>query len=369
MQEALIARVAALLRPSAELPDRRSWPSLIDAARDHGVLPLISEAAANANWDREFAAAIRADVAAQTALSLANDRELKRVLDGFGEARLTPLLFKGAHLAYTLYRSPELRPRVDTDLLIREEERAGVNDCLERLGYTALEYVTGAVAFGQVPYGRTDESGACFTIDVHWRLANPQAFAHRLGHDEIARSAVRIPRLGDNALGPGVAHALTIASLHRAAHHGSTHRLLWLYDVHLLASSLTDAASHAGNDAGWREAIDVAIQRGLGPVVASALTDARDRVGTELPATVLAELHAHPADRDVLEFMGGRMSQLRVAASDWRRLPGLRDRARYLREHLFPPAEYIRHRYGVSSRLALPLLYTHRIVAGAKKWL
>ena len=365
MQEALIARVAALLRPSAELPDRRSWPSLIDAARHHGVLPIISEVAARASWDREFAAAIRADVAAETALSLANERELKRVLDGFGEARLTPLLFKGAHLAYTLYRSPELRPRVDSDFLIREDERAAANDCLERLGYTALEYVTGAVAFGQVPYGRIDASGVSYTIDVHWRLANPQAFAHRLGHDEIARAAVRIPRLGSNALGPGLAHALTIASLHRAAHHGSTHRLLWLYDVHLLASSL----SKAGNDLGWREAIDVAVQRGLGPVVASALTDARDRIGTELPATVLPELNAHAADRDVLEFVEGRMSQLRVAASDWRRLAGLRDRARYLREHLFPPAEYIRHRYGVSSRLALPLLYTHRIVAGAKKWL
>jgi hypothetical protein len=361
MQEALTASVAALLRPGAECPDRQEWLVLIEAARDHGVLPLISEAAARANWDRGFVAAVRADVAAQTALALANERELKRVLDGLGEAGLSPLLFKGAHLAYTLYRSPELRPRLDTDFLIREEDRAAVNDCLGRLDYRPLEYVTGAVAFGQVPYGRIDGSGASFTIDVHWRLANPQAFAHRLGFEELAGSAVRIPRLGSNALAPGFAHALTIASMHRAAHHGSTHRLLWLYDVHLLASVLNKTA--------WREAIDLAIERGLAPVVASALTDARDRIGTALPATVLAELNAHQADRDVLEFVEGRMSQLRVAASDWRRLAGMRDRARYLREHLFPPADYIRHRYGVSSPLALPLLYTHRIVAGARKWL
>jgi len=360
MQEALTASVAALLRPGARLPDRQDWPALIDAARDHGVLPIISEAAARANWDREFVAAMRADVAAQTALALAQERELKRVLDGLGEARLEPVLFKGAQLAYTLYRSPELRPRVDTDFLIREGDRAAVNVCLERLGYAPLEYVTGAIAFGQIPYGRIDERGASYTIDVHWRLANPQAFAHRLSYDEIAGSAVGIPRLGSNSLGPGLAHALTIASLHRAAHHGSTHRLLWLYDVHLLASAL--------NNAGWREAIDFAIERGLAPVVASALTGARDRIGTELPATVLVELNAHAADRDVLEFVEGRMSQLRVAASDWRRLAGIRDRVRYLREHLFPPADYIRHRYGVSSRFALPLLYTHRIVAGARKW-
>ena len=360
MQEALTASVAALLRPDARLPGQRDWPALIDAAREHGVLPLISDAAARAHWERGFVAAMRPDVAAQTALALAHERELKRVLDGLGEAGLEPLLFKGAHLAYTLYRSPELRPRVDTDLLIREEDRPAANVCLGRLGYTPLEYVTGAVAFGQVPYGRIDERGASYTIDVHWRLANPQAFAHRLSYDDIARSAVRIPRLGSNALAPGLAHALAITSLHRAAHHGSTHRLLWLYDVHLLASAL--------NQAGWREAIDLAVQRGLAPVVASALTDARNRIGTELPATLLVELNAHAADSDVLEFVEGKMSQLRVAASDWRRLAGMRDRARYLREHLFPPADYIRHRYGVSSRLALPLLYTHRIVAGARKW-
>ena len=153
-----------------------------------------------------------------------------------------------------------------------------------------------------------------------------------------------------------------MACLHRTAHHRSTDRLLWLYDVHLLATAMTSAE--------WDQALDAAIARGLAPVVAAALADAGALLGTTLPAGVLAHMSGHDAetDADVLAYLRGDMSQLQAAASDWRRLAGVRQRARFLREHLFPSAAYIRHRYGVSSRLALPLLYTHRIVTGAKKW-
>jgi hypothetical protein len=60
---------------------------------------------------------------------------------------------------------------------------------------------------------------------------------------------------------------------------------------------------------------------------------------------------------------------MQVAMSDWRRIRGVRARVRFIREHLFPPAGYMRHRYGISSRFALPVLYAHRAVTGAAKWL
>jgi hypothetical protein len=57
-----------------------------------------------------------------------------------------------------------------------------------------------------------------------------------------------------------------------------------------------------------------------------------------------------------------------ILASDLKALPGWRQRLRLLREHVFPPAGYIRRRYAVSSPLALPALYAHRFVTGAFKW-
>jgi hypothetical protein len=362
MPEAVTAALAALLRPGAASPPTGQWPVLLDAARNNGVLPLLAAAAAQAGWDRDLIAAMRPDVAAQTVLAVVHERELKRVLDGLAADGVAPLLLKGAHLAFTLYRSPELRPRVDTDLLVRDDDRCRAGASLERLGYAPVPHVTGEVAFGQRQYGRVDDSGARHTVDVHWRIANPKAFADRFTYADLAAGAVRIPRLGAAALAPDPVHALLVACLHRTAHHRSTNRLLWLYDVHLLASALTDT--------GWRRTIDLAAARGLAPVVAAALSDAEDLLGTTLPAGTLARLNEQAAgtDADVMAYLKGDMSQLQAAASDWRRLGGLRERARFLREHLFPSAAYIRHRYGVSSRLALPLLYTHRIVTGARKW-
>jgi hypothetical protein len=46
-----------------------------------------------------------------------------------------------------------------------------------------------------------------------------------------------------------------------------------------------------------------------------------------------------------------------------------RDRARLLREHLLPPASFMRAKYGAAPAVALPALYAHRVVAGGVAWL
>jgi hypothetical protein len=71
----------------------------------------------------------------------------------------------------------------------------------------------------------------------------------------------------------------------------------------------------------------------------------------------------------MLVFLRGTPPQMQVALSDWRRITGARARGRFLREHLFPPASYMRHPSGIASPAALPFLYLHRAVTGAVKWL
>ena len=161
------------------------------------------------------------------------------MLASLAAAGITPLLLKGAHLAFTLYRSPDRRPRLDTDLLINEKDRDGLKTCLASLGYRPTPHVTGEVAFTQFHYRRIDESGASHALDVHWRIAVPKLFADRLTYDDLSRDAVAVPRLGPHALAPSPPLALLVACLHRTAHHGTTTRLLWLYDIHLLATTLS----------------------------------------------------------------------------------------------------------------------------------
>ncbi len=356
--------LAAALRGGAlPTPPRAEWPALLASAGAHGVLPLLADAATAARWDSDILAAMRPSVAAETALAMLREGELRRVLAALGAAGVTPLLLKGAHLAFTLYPSPDRRPRLDTDLLIKETDRDALRRCLESKGYRPEPHVTGEVAFTQFQYRHVDESGASHTLDIHWRVAVPKAFADRLTYADLMGDAVAVPKLGPFALAPSPPLALVLACLHRTAHHGTTTRLLWLYDIHLLAAQLS-----AGD---WDLVVERSESCGLPSVVAAGLEDAAARLGTPVPPSVLDRLRAgtEATDPDVLAFLDGVPPQMQVAISDWRRIHGVRARIRFLQEHLFPPASYIRHRYGISSRLALPFLYAHRAVTGAVKWL
>ena len=147
LSETLLA--SALRGQRLPTPPRAEWAELLASADEHGVLPLLADAAAAARWDPDFLVAMRPLVAAEIALSLVRERELGRVLASLAAAGITPLLLKGAHLAFTLYRSPDRRPRLDTDLLIKEKDRDGLKTCLASLGYRPTPHVTGEVAFTQ----------------------------------------------------------------------------------------------------------------------------------------------------------------------------------------------------------------------------
>jgi hypothetical protein len=72
-----------------------------------------------------------------SALDLLGERELRKVLISLVEYGVRPLLLKGASLAYTVYPSPALRPRGDTDLLVREGDLPRVAQILRKLGYVS----------------------------------------------------------------------------------------------------------------------------------------------------------------------------------------------------------------------------------------
>jgi hypothetical protein len=343
-------------------PPTREWPQLFAVAREHGLLPVLNDAAIALKLDDEMIAAMRADIAGEHALALVRERELRLVVDRAANDGIVPLIIKGAHLAYAVYPSPDRRPRVDADILIDERDRERLAACLTSVGYEPVPHVTGDVAFTQRSYWRADASGARHSLDVHWRITIPKAFADRLTYAELRRNSMAIPQLGSHALGPSLAHALIIGCVHRTAHHAGDVRFVWLYDLHLIAARLTDVD--------WQAVVDLAVERGLAAVLVSGLTAAQAAFHTAVPERALARLTAHvdDADPDVLTFVRGVPTRIGVALSDWQRVRGGRARIRFLREHLFPSRAYMQHRYGVSSRVALPVLYGHRFVAGAAKW-
>ena len=367
-------------RPAAELlasalrghPCR--WPAdgrpeldatVLDAAGWHGISPLLTHCLRRSGpppgWPASVLAGLTDDARAQAVQEPLVRAELRRVLDALWDSGVRPVVVKGAHLAYSHYSNPCLRPRGDTDLFIEKADREPTRSVLEQLGYRPSAFVSGELVSHQFRYERADSLGLLHAYDVHWKLANQQVFADLLPFDEVADAALPIGRLGIRATGPTSGHALLLACIHRVAHHRNATHLIWLYDMRVLVRSMDDAELEG--------VAQLARHKQVTAVVADGLDLARARVGARVPSGLLEELRrgSGVAERSAV-FLEGGQRKINELFSDLSCLSSWSDRLRLLREHGFPPASYMRDTYGVTGSGALPVLYAYRIVRGCAGW-
>jgi hypothetical protein len=313
---------------------------------------------ASDRWHSEWRAASRQTLVQATVLEELQRRELARLAVAFSAVAIPALLLKGSAWAYTLYTRPLLRPRDDTDVLVSASSRDRAERLLLSLGYEPAVESRMEVASAQRHYGRVDEHQVAHPVDLHWRVTNPLVFGDALPFERLWQRSVDGPVPGSRTL-CGV-DALLLACLHRLAHHGSESALLWLMDVHLLASSLAPDE--------WDDFMEEAGHSRLRGVCALSLLRAVDHFTTPVPAHVetwLAEAREMP-DR---VFLGNGVSPLGVLMSDWRAVGTWTGRLRLMKDHVCPPRSYMDARYGPHHPLMVPLLYGQRAIAGLGRWM
>ncbi|MGH9408823.1 MAG: nucleotidyltransferase family protein, partial [Vicinamibacterales bacterium] len=247
------------------------------------------------------------------------------------------------------------------DVLIPETELPLLETVLERFGYVPSIETSGRLVSYQSHYHRTDRYGVTHAFDVHWRISNLQSASGRFTHAELWDRRMDVPALDDAAVAVDDVFALLIALVHRAAHHPGSTNLLWIYDLEQLARRLTPEELDRVRD--------IATDRGLAQIAADGLALAQDFFGGEKLEGLVAALRNAPSRRDDVPLMGGSLTQAHVLRLDLRALPTWRARVRLLREHLLPPADYMRARYGVGSTAWLPVFYGWRVVRGIPRWL
>lgn len=315
-------------------------------ARRHGLLAYLAHGTAPAEgggdesgaWSRQNAVAL--EMARRSAF-VAGYEQLA------GAIGRKPLVFKGQALAHTLYPQPWFRPRSDTDILLDRDDMPAAIEALTALGYTPDASIPGDLLLTQQSL-RKRSTGVEHAWDLHWRLSNRPAFAQLLDHEELRTEArpVRLDRIVFQA--PGPVHSLLIACLHLAGHHLGEVRLIWLQDIHLLASSLTDA-----------EVERFLARASDSPVLRGACHAALALTWTYLPAERTGawsrQLDPGPGAR-----LGTDRRHLTRLVQDVRAV-GSRRWPSLLRQHLFPPAGYMMHRFRIRHRWQLPFWYVVRI--------
>jgi hypothetical protein len=334
------------------------------AAADHRVLPLIAERIAlRDDVPDALRAAFHATANEAAITDLLRESELRRLLDELARAGVRALLLKGSQLAYSHYARSDLRPRVDSDLLIRLDDLPVVQNVLGRLGYEAKDgQLSGSLVIAQALYVKRSRGRLLHAVDVHWKVSSPQVFAEMLSYRELSERAMPLPALGPSARGLSSVDALLVACIHRIAHHLDSDRLIWLYDIKLIAERL--------NATEWQAFLALAADRKVAAVCLHSLR----RTDTLFPGTTPAWVWdaARAATGTDVELSAGYLTprpQAHLMLDDLRALPTWRDRGRLIRQHVFPPASFMRRTYAPESRAPLPVLYGLRFIRGATRWL
>jgi hypothetical protein len=172
-------------------------------------------------------------------------------------------------------------------------------------------------------------------------------------------------------MGVSLAHNFAITSLHRAndLHFPqwttagpviSGDRWIALYDIHLILCQLQPSERVA--------LADEAIRCRTAGVCARAVAAACELYGTEqLPCVSLLQeqLLANARHDEAIAYHC--LSAPRQRLRDLRALQSLRDRAAWIREHLFPPSAYMHAQYP-SHNQPLALLRLRRAVRAWRRW-
>ena len=378
MEDALVeleSSMCALLRGERVALRRLASPERADRFRElavfHGLAPLLcSRLRQSCPEDAALGGRLfpPRELADATAVEMLRAAELERVLDGIVRAGLEALVLKGAALAHCVYPSAALRPRLDTDLLIRESHREPVERVLADLGYEKLAGISGRLVSYQHGFERRDRFGIEHALDVHWRISNTQAFSRALDYATLAARSAPVPALGKHARTLAPPDALLLACMHRVHHLHQPYsvgalsmrgvdRLIWIHDIHLLVEAMTSAELRA-----FARQVE---QSRMTAVCRDGVTQAMRCFGTRVPDELLVALRHPAADDDSQRHL--RRGRLRHLANELRSLPRLRDRTRLLAEHLFPSADYMLAKYSLGNRAWLPLLYALRSLHGAWK--
>lgn len=341
--------------------DQQMLAMLSGPAADHGVEALLWSSLVEFPRADAVREALTPVVRAAVARDLFVQRDLQHVTATLASAGVPALLLKGAALAYTVYPQPWMRPRIDTDLLVRHGDVPPASRALASMGYVRSDALsTGELVSHQIAFERTDANGVHHVIDLHWKVLNPQIVANALSFDDLWRESQAAPALGPAARVPPAIASLALACVHRLAHHQGNDRLIWLYDIKLLAATLSQAD--------WAALAELACARGIAGFCLDGLRSARASFWSELPSDVEQALATAAEHEPSRVFLERRVSKRDILVSDLKTLASWSARVRLVREHLFPPVAFIQQRYGTRGKWMLPALYAHRLITGASKW-
>jgi len=254
----LLIYLLSILRNEASLPPKASaqqWSDLISILKSHWIIPLfyrqIGALSPQYHPPEFIAAQMRMAWLESRVRTIHMEHQLRKILNAFQFQGVRTLIVRGPALAWLVYPDPALRPSSDLDLLVLPEQVSSARAILEEMGYQCLSkrFEGCRTFFREECFIHRENPRNNLMIDLHWALWELHPSSNNRDHigvrDLFSRAVtVNAPTLSFKTLHP--VDALIHAAVHLTMIHGKDMRLIWIYDIVLIARHL-----HAPHE--WEE--------------------------------------------------------------------------------------------------------------------
>ncbi|MFZ0548141.1 MAG: nucleotidyltransferase family protein [Candidatus Promineifilaceae bacterium] len=346
-----------------------TWESWLVSVQEHGLSSLLFSHLRQ--YDSRFRppadifASLRTGYFAEVARIMVRRTQMNNLLKRLEAAGVASLVLKGAALGEVVYPDVFQRPSGDIDVLVPKADyqrartvmlengyRSKRGDRSEQMGWVKDEEFLPA----------EDEQDRQYVVELHWDLTSQAQLQNKIDVDGLFGRAGETAVSGmDNpirTLHP--VDALVHTCFHLFYKHISALRLIWLYDIHLLAEQIERMGL-------WREAIALSQEWQARLALKYCLEMAQDWFQTPFPERV-RDLGDKPAALEEVQLFNLVMFELENGPGEVKvrkhlfQLMGLKgwDRFRYLKSRLFPTRQEIESFYPQLKGLPGPLVYLGR---------
>jgi len=254
------------------------------------------------------------------------------------------VLFKGSALAQTYYPAPWLRPCTDSDILIAKSDRLKYDSILNQLKFKKLLSIEGELVSYQSTYVGKLTQQSSLILDLHWRINNRQTLAKTYSVNELIDRGETIENLDHSVIMPSAIDCILLSCVHRLGHHANDERLIWLYDIHVLANTLEETD--------WQKLCLLCKDKQIAAITLDALLICEDLFDTPIPTDSKQTLKVLANRNEASKLVLNRSaSELHLFIQDLKSLDSFSLKLKLLKENLLPCADYIRESMNTNSLL------------------
>jgi hypothetical protein len=355
--------------PKAQPPvSEQEWQSWLKFVEWHGmsslIFTLLRSMEIHSQPPVEIYAALRQAYFANAARIMVRRSQLEILVKQLRIEKIEPVVLKGAAFGEMIYSDILQRPSADIDILVSKKEYEKARKIILQNGYDSkrgerTREMDWICQEDFIPIG--NDKDRKHVVELHWGLSSHVQILNKIDTPLLIRQAVKVEGLNHSMLVLHPVHALIHTCAHLLYTHINELRLIWLYDIHLLAQSIERLGT-------WSETIEQSQQWQGRLALKYCLELANKWFETPFPEQI-RDLNHKPASRQEMELFnlaiyqfkhGQREGWLRRHLFQLSHLKG-RDKFNYLRNRLFPSRREIEAGYPRLRFWPGPLIYLGRL--------